>query len=129
MENFKKLCESIFALDPSIRYVRVLGEKGNILDGGYRNDEITQYFTKNELIELEKFYFFVWGIQEFHKPRVGGLSCAILEFDKIKKFSFALGDGNLLMVTTNPEANIDIKDKIQENITTILKTSSSNFAT
>jgi len=127
MENFKKLCESIFALDPSIRYVRVLGEKGNILDGGYRNDEITQYFTKNELIELEKFYFFVWGIQEFHKPRVGGLSCAILEFDKIKKFSFALGDGNLLIVSTNPEVSIDIKDKIQENITTILKTSSSNF--
>jgi len=129
MENFKKLCESIFALDPSVRYVRVLGKKGNSLEGGYRNDEIPRYFTKNELIELEKFYFFVWGIQEFHKPRVGGLSCAILEFDKIKKFSFALGDGNLLMVTTNPEASIDIKDKIQENITTILKTSSSNFAT
>ena len=127
MENFKKLCESIFALDPSIRYVRVLGKNGIILDGGYRNDEIPRYFTKNELIELEKFYFFVWGIQEFHKPRVGGLSCAILEFDKIRKFSFALGDGNLLIVSTNPEVNIDIKDKIQENITTILKTSSSNF--
>ena len=129
MENFKKLCESIFALDPSIRYVRVLGKNGIILDGGYRNDEIPRYFTKNELIELEKFYFFVWGIQEFHKPRVGGLSCAILEFDKIRKFSFALGDGNLLIVSTNPEVNIDIKDKIQENITTILKTSSSNFTT
>ena len=129
MENFKKLCESIFALDPSIRYVRVLGKNGIILDGGYRNDEIPRYFTKNELIELEKFYFFVWGIQEFHKPRVGGLSCAILEFDKIRKFSFALGDGNLLIVSTNPEVSIDIKDKIQENITTILKTSSSNFTT
>ncbi len=127
MENFKKLCESIFALDPSIRYVRVLGKNGNILEGGYRNDEIPRYFTKNELIELEKFYFFVWGIQEFHQPRVGDLSCAILEFDKIRKFSFALDDGNLLIVTTNPEASIDIKDKIQENITTILKTSSSNF--
>ena len=129
MENFKKLCESIFALDPSIRYVRVLGKNGIILEGGYRNDEIPQYFTKNELIELEKFYFFVWGIQEFHQPRVGGLSCAILEFDKIRKFSFALDDGNLLIVSTNPEASIDIKDKIQENITTILKTSSSNFTT
>jgi hypothetical protein len=85
MENFKKLCESIFTLDPSIRYVRVLGKNGIILDGGYRNDEIPRYFTKNELIELEKFYFFVWGLQEFHKPRVGGLSCAILEFDKIRK--------------------------------------------
>ena len=129
MENFKKLCESIFALDPSIRYVRVLGKNGIILDGGYRNDEIPRYFTKNELIELEKFYFFVWGIQEFHQPRVGELSCAILEFDKIRKFSFALGDGNLLIVSTNPEVNIDIKDKIQENITTILKTFSSNFTT
>ncbi len=129
MENFKKLCESIFALDPSIRYVRVLGKDGIILDGGYRNDETPRYFTSNELIELEKFYFFVWGIQEFHKPRVGELSCAILEFDKIRKFSFALDDGNLLIVSTNPEASIDIKDKIQENITTILKTSSSNFTT
>ncbi len=129
MENFKKLCESIFALDPSIRYVRVLGKDGIILDGGYRNDETPRYFTNNELIELEKFYYFVWGIQEFHKPRVGDLSCAILEFDKIRKFSFVLDDGNLLIVSTNPEASIDIKDKILENITTILKTSSSNFTT
>ncbi len=129
MENFKKLCESIFALDPSIRYVRVLGKNGIILDGGYRNDEIPRYFTNNELIELEKFYFFVWGIQEFHQPRVGELSCAILEFDKIRKFSFPLDDGNLLIISTNPKASIDIKDKIQENIATFLKTAGSNFAT
>ncbi len=129
MEGFEGLCESIFTIDPSIRYVRVLGKHGVSLAGRYRNDKVPRYFTKNELGELEKFYFFVWGIQEFHKPRVGDLNCAILEFDKIKKFSFALGDGNLLIVSTNPEASIDIKDKILENITTILKTSSSNFTT
>ncbi len=129
MTDFDRLIESIFTIDDSIRYVRVLGKQGVSLAGRYRNDEIPRYFTKNELDELEKFYFFVYGIQEFHKPRVGGLSCAILEFDKIRKFSFNLDDGNLLIVSTNPEASIDIKDKILENITTILKTSSSNFTT
>ncbi len=129
MTDFDRLCESIFTIDDSIRYVRILGKHGVSLAGRHRNDEIPRYFTKNELGELEKFYFFVWSIQEFHKPRVGGMSCVILEFDKIRKFSFGLDDENLLIVSTNPEASIDIKDKILENITTILKTSSSNFTT
>ncbi len=57
------------------------------------------------------------------------MRCVILELEKIRKFSFPLDDENLLIVTANPEGSIDIKDKIQENIATILKTSSSNFAT
>jgi len=129
MTDFDRLCESIFTIDPSIRYVRVLGKHGVSLAGGYRDDKIPRYFTKNEMRELEKFYFFVYSIQEFHKPRVGGTRCVILELDKIRKFSFPLDDGNLLIVTANPEGSIDIKDKIIENITTIQKTSSSNFTT
>ncbi len=129
MTDFDRLVESIFTIDHSIRYVRVLGKHGVSLAGRYRNDEVPRFFTKNEMRELEKFYFFVYSIQEFHKPRVGNMRCVILELDKVRKFSFPLDDGNLLIVTTNPESSIDIKDKIQENITTFLKTSSSNFAT
>ena len=129
MTDFDRLVESIFTIDHSIRYVRVLGKHGVSLAGRYRNDEIPRYFTKNEIRELEKFYFFVYSIQEFHKPRVGNMRCVILELDKIRKFSFPLDGENLLIVTANPESSIDIKDKIQENITTFLKTSSSNFAT
>ncbi len=129
MTDFDRLVESIFTIDHSIRYVRVLGKHGVSLAGRYRDDKIPRYFTKNELREMEKFYFFVYSIQEFHKPRVGNMRCVILELDKIRKFSFPLDGENLLIVTANPEGSIDIKDKIQENITTILKTSSSNFAT
>ena len=129
MIDFDKLCESIFPIDDSIRYVRVLGKHGVSLAGRYRDDKIPRYFTKNEMRELEKFYFFVYSIQEFHKPRVGNVRCVILELDKIRKFSFPLDGENLLIVTTNPESSIDIKDKIQENITAFLKTSSSNFVT
>jgi len=79
--------------------------------------------------ELEKFYFFVYSIQEFHKPRVGNMRCVILELDKVRKFSFPLDDVNLLIVTANPESSIDIKEKIRETIATFLKTVSSNVAT
>jgi len=129
MTDFDRLCESIFTIDHSIRYVRVLGKHGAALAGRYRDDKVPRYFTKNELRELEKFYFFVYSIQEFHKPRVGNMRCVILELDKVRKFSFPLGDENLLIVTQNPESSIDIKDKIQENITTFLKTGSNNLAT
>ncbi len=129
MTDFDRLCESIFPIDDSIRYVRVLGKHGVSLAGRYRDDKVPRYFTKNEIRELEKFYFFVYSIQEFHKPRVGNMRCVILELDKVRKFSFPLGDENLLIVTQNPESSIDIKDKIQENITTFLKTGSNNLAT
>jgi len=129
MKNFDKLCEAIFTIAPSVRYVRVLGKDGNSLVGRYRNAEIPKYFTKHELNELEQFYYFIWGIAKFHKPRLGDLNCAILEFDKIRKFAFALDNGKLLVVSTNPTASSNIKDKIQENITTILKIFSSNFIT
>jgi len=129
MTDFDRLVESIFTIDHSIRYVRVLGKHGVSLAGRYRDDKVPRYFTKNEMRELEKFYFFVYSIQEFHKPRVGNMRCVILELDKVRKFSFPLGDENLLIVTQNPESSIDIKDKIQENITTFLKTGSNNLAT
>jgi len=129
MIDFDRLCESIFPIDDSIRYVRVLGKHGVSLAGRYRNDEVPRFFTKNEMRELEKFYFFVYSIQEFHKPRVGNMRCVILELDKVRKFSFPLDDVNLLIVTANPESSIDIKDKIRETIATFLKTASSNFAT
>ncbi len=129
MTDFDRLCESIFTIDHSIRYVRILGKDGISLAGRYRNDEIPQYFTKHELNELEQFYYFIWGIAKFHKPRLGDLNCAVLEFDKIRKFAFALDNGKLLVVSTEPTASSNIKDKIQENVITILKTSSINLTT
>ena len=120
--DFDRLCESIFTIDQSIRYVRVLGKDGVSLEGRYRNDEVHRYFTKFELNELEQFYYFIWGIAKFHKPRLGDLNCTILEFDKIRKFAFALDDGKLLVVSTEPTASSNIKDKIQESVETILKT-------
>ena len=120
MENFEKLCESIFTIDFSIRYVRILGKEGVSLAGRYRNDEIPRYFTDRELDELEEFYDIIWKAIDSHKPRVGNLNCAILEFDKIRKFAFALDDETLLVVSTELMASPDIKDKIQEKIVTIL---------
>ena len=122
MENFERLCESIFTLDRSIRYVRVLGKEGVSLAGRYRNDKIPRYFTDRELVELEEFYNIIWNAAEFHKPRIGNLNCSILEFDKVRKFAFHLDDEKLLIVSTEPTASPDIKDKIQETIITILKT-------
>jgi len=121
MRDFAILCESIFKIDYSIRYVRVLGKDGVSLAGRYRNDEIPRYFTDHELDELEEFYNIIWKAADFHKPRVGNLNCAILEFDKVRKFAFVLGDEKLLLVSTEPKANPNIKDKIQEKIITTLK--------
>jgi len=120
MENFERLCESIFSIDHSIRYVRMLGKRGVSLAGRYRSVKIPRYFTDRELGELEEFYNIIWKAIESHKPRVGNLNCAILEFDKIRKFAFALDDGKLLVVSTEPNASPNIKDKIQEKIVTIL---------
>ena len=98
--------------------MRILGKDGSSLAGRYRNDEIPRYFTDRELGELEEFYNIIWRAVEFHKPRVGNLNCAILEFDKIRKFAFALDDETLLVVSTELMASPDIKDKIQEKIMT-----------
>ena len=122
MKNFEGLCESIFTVDHSIRYVRVLGKDGVSLAGRYRNDKIPRYFTDRELDELEEFYDIIWKAAEFHKPRIGNLNCSILEFDKVRKFAFALDDEKLLVVSTEPKADLNIKDQIQDRIITILKT-------
>ncbi len=46
MTDFDRLVESIFTIDHSIRYVRVLGKHGVSLAGRYRDDKIPRYFTK-----------------------------------------------------------------------------------
>ena len=84
MENFERLCESVFTLDRAIRYVSVIGKEGVSLAGGYRNDKIPRYYTDHELDELEEFYNIIRKVAEFHKPRIGNLNCAILEFDKVR---------------------------------------------
>ncbi len=121
MTDFDRLCESIFTIDLSIRYVRILSKGGGSLAGRYRNDDTPRYFTDHELNELEQFYYFTLDIARFHKPRVGDLNCIILEFGKIRKFAFVLDDEKLLIVSTEPKASFDIKDRIQELIKTTLK--------
>ena len=120
MENFKKLCESIFTLDPSIRYVRVLGKNGIHLEGGYR-DGVKPYLTDNELFELESYWRLIWDTKDFHKPRLGSIKSVTIEFDKIWKFTFTLDDEKFLVVSTELETIPNIKDKIQEIIKTTLK--------
>ena len=105
------LCEEIFTLDGSIRFVGLVNKEGEVIEGGFRKG-IEPLLNQNEeqdmyLQSLSDISFF----QSFSE-KFGPIDYVVIRLEKIAMMTFPFNN-NILCVSTPSQSNIDnIKDQI-----------------
>jgi hypothetical protein len=102
--DYSKLCKDIFDSDPKVRFAGVCDDSGEIKYGGQRygiqNILSPEETRKSNLQALAR-----WGLRNALAPKVGKGRYAMAEYEKIKRITIPLEDDNLLLVTTEVEAD------------------------
>jgi hypothetical protein len=99
------LCEEIFTLDGSIRFVGLVNKEGEVIEGGFKKG-IEPLLNQNEeqdmyLQSLSNINFF----QSFSE-KFGPLNYLVIGLEKITMMTFPFND-KILCVSASSQSNID----------------------
>jgi hypothetical protein len=113
------LCERIIKLDRSIRFVGIVNNKGEVIEGGFKqgvepllNGTDEQHMYIHSLSNLT--------MLQSYSDRIGAVRYSLTEHEKVTLMTFPLGDG-ILCLSAMPKANID---KIRDKVMKVLKSKS-----
>jgi hypothetical protein len=113
------LCDRIIKLDSSIRFVGIVNNRGEVIEGGFRqgieplldgSDEQQMYI--NSLSNLT--------MLQSYSDRLGMVRYSVTEHEKVKLMTFPLG-GGILCLSMMPKANMN---KIRDKVMKVLKSRS-----
>ena len=102
--NFDKFCSDILNLNPKIRFATVYDEWGEKLAGGIR-DGVENLLSPHAEKELVSLSVMDWKARKEMSKWLGKTIYTLGEYEKIKRFSFYLGLDNLLLVSTEKDAD------------------------
>lgn len=97
--NFDKFYEGIMSMDSTIRYVAVQNTDGEQICGHIRKG-VTPYLDDDEIKMMHYYAGQRWDTRKKIAHKIGNAKYAMAEYDKIKRFTFPLDEGHLLMLTT-----------------------------
>jgi len=102
--NFENFCSQILESNPKIRFATVYDEWGVRLAGGIRNgvQNLLSDHAEKELVSLS---VMDWKSRKEMSKWLGKTIYTLGEYEKIKRFSFYLGEDNLLLVSTEKDAD------------------------
>lgn len=102
--NFENFCSQILESNPKIRFATVYDEWGVRLAGGIRNgvQNLLSNHAEKELVSLS---IMDWKARKEMSKWLGKTIYTLGEYEKIKRFSFYLGEDNLLLVSTEKDAD------------------------
>lgn len=116
------LCDTIIKLDRNIRFVGIVNDKGEIIEGGFQDgvepllegtDEQEMYTNSLSNITLLKNY----------SDRLGKVKYSLTEHQKIAMMSVPLDNGILCLSVHSKDIDVDkLKNTILEIISTQTKT-------
>lgn len=105
------LSERIIKLDRSIRFVGIVNNRGEVIEGGFKQgvepllngtDEQQMYIHSLSNLTMLQSY----------SDRLGSVSYSLTEHEKVTLMTFPLGDG-ILCLSAMPKAKMDrIRDKV-----------------
>ena len=113
------LCERIIKLDRSIRFVGIVNNRGEVIEGGFKQgvepmlngtDEQQMYIHSLSNLTMLQSY----------KDRLGMVRYNLTEHEKVILMTFPLGDG-ILCVSALPKVNMN---KIRDKVMKVLKSKS-----
>ncbi|MDH3277194.1 MAG: hypothetical protein OEL77_09485 [Nitrosopumilus sp.] len=102
--NYESFCSQILESDPKIRFATVYDEWAVCLGGGIR-EGVTNLLTERREKELVNLSVMDWKSRKEMSQWLGKTIYTLAEYDKVKRFSFYLGDDNLLLVSTEKDAD------------------------
>ena len=102
--DYEKFCSQILDAEPKIRFAAVCDEWAARLGGGMRDgvENLLSEHAENELVNLATID---WKSRKNVAKWLGKTKYAMAEYDKIKRFSFYLGDDHLLLVSTEKDCD------------------------
>lgn len=104
--NFENFCSQILESNHKIRFATVYDEWGVKLAGGIRHgiENLLSPHAEKELVSLS---VMDWKSRKEMAKWLGKTIYTLGEYEKIKRFSFYLGEDNLLLVSTEKDADTD----------------------
>ena len=105
--DYEKLCSKIFQIDPKIRYAAVYDFWAECLAGGMRDglkSNLPEKLTINSINQA----LLRWKSRKSTEEWIGKTKYAMAEYEKIKRFTFYFNENELLLVSTEPDADHEI---------------------
>jgi hypothetical protein len=110
--DYESFCAQILESDPKIRFATVYDEWASRFGGGIR-EGVTNLLSNHRENELVNLSIMDWKSRKEMSKWLGKTIYTLAEYDKIKRFSFYLGDDNLLLVSAEKDADTNsVVDKV-----------------
>ena len=105
--DYEKFCSQILETNPKIRFAEVYDSWVKSVGGGMRKglQMLLSEHAKNELVTLS---IINWKSRKDMSKWLGKTIYTMSEHDKIKRFSFYLGEDHLLLLTTEQDADTNV---------------------
>lgn len=103
--DYEKFCLQILDVDPKIRFAAVFDTWANQVAGGLRQG-LTSELSEHAEKELQTLSILNWKSRKSMQKWLGKTIYTLAEHEKIKRFSFYLGDEYLLRVSTEKDCEI-----------------------
>jgi hypothetical protein len=102
--DYEKFCSQILEIDSKIRFATVYDEWAVRVSGGMRTGlkNLLSERVENELVNLS---ILDWKARKDMSKWLGKTKYTLGEYDKVKRFSFYLGDDHLLLVSTEKDCD------------------------
>ncbi len=105
--DYENFCSQILKTDPKIRFASVYDQWANRVGGGMREGmkSLLSEHMQNELVNLS---IIDWKARKATAKMLGKTKYTLAEYEKIKRFSFYLGDDHLLLVSTEKDSDTNV---------------------
>ena len=102
--DYENFCSKILQADPKIRFAAVYDSWAKRLAGGLREglNSLVSEQAEKELLNLS---IINWKARKDMSKMLGKTIYTLAEHDNIKRFSFYLGEENILLLSTEKDAD------------------------
>lgn len=112
----RNLCDKIIKLDRKIRFVGIVNNKGEVIEGGFQQG-IEPLLDETD--EQQMYVQSLWNLTTLgsYSVRLGRVRYSITEHDKVTLMTFPLRD-DILCLSVSPKANVN---KIKGSVMRVIK--------
>jgi hypothetical protein len=115
------LCDTIIKLDRNIRFVGIVNDKGEVIEGGFQ-DGLEPLLEGSDEQEMYTNSLTNMALLKNYSDRLGKVKYSLTEHQKIAMMTFPLDNGILCLSVYSKDTNVDkLKNTILDIISTRTK--------
>ena len=118
--DYEKLCSQIFMIDSKIRFAAVYDFWAERIAGGMK-EGLDSHLAEKITINSVNQALLRWKSRKTMEEWIGKAKYAMAEYEKVKRLTFYFNEDELLLVSTEPDAD---HENIIKNIKKLLSDSS-----